>query len=31
MFGGLAAGFAQLVKPNPHTKGQPTEKRARRI
>jgi hypothetical protein len=31
MFGGLAAGFAQMVKPNPNVQGQAKDKRARRI
>ncbi len=31
MFGGLAAGFAHLVKPSPNTQGKAIDKRARRI
>ena len=31
MFGGLAAGFAHLVKPSKSTQGQAKDKRSRRI
>ena len=31
MFGGLAAGFAHLVKPSQNTQGLSKDKRSRRI
>ncbi len=31
MFGGLAAGFAHLVKPSKSSQGLPKDKRSRRI